>query len=138
MNKASLRFVFGFVLTLGAAAGTCSAASRVAFQAAWPPEIWQPAPQHGMVWLPGQNVFAGGVSLYVAPFRSSLHPADAARILAADVTRFQRLQAFPNLVVLSGLANRAHWLAYVRRTATGSEGYVSFLPFGGTPCVDCL
>lgn len=137
MNKASLHFVFGFVLTLGAAADTCGAASREALRVVQLPEIWQPAPHHGIVWLPGQTVFAGGVALYVAPFRSVLHLVDAARVLATDVTRFQRLQTFPNLVVLSGLANRAHWLAYVQRTATGSEGYVSFLPFGGTLCVDC-
>lgn len=98
---------------------------------------WHPPSVPGIVWLQTQQLSAGKGLIYVTPFRSRLHVAHAARVIAANTVWYQRIQFFPNLVVLSGLYGNGHWLGYLQGSVTGTRGYISFLPYGGTECVDC-
>lgn len=79
----------------------------------------------GIYWLEPQLVQSQGVKLGLLPFTSSLSVAAAARALAENTLKFQRLQVFPGLVVLSGFHQHMHWLAYIQQSPQGTQGYVS-------------
>ena len=92
---------------------------------AQPIHVYVPSKIEGVYWLAPQIVQSKGVTLGLFPFTSSLPAAAAARALAENTLKFQRLQVFPGLVVLSGFHQHMHWLAYIQQSPQGTQGYVS-------------
>lgn len=80
-------------------------------------------------WNAPWNVRANGQHLSVETFTSVLPPDRVVRKLVQGNARYDRYLVADGRMLLSGLANGAHWVAEVAGHPDGAQGYVSALYF---------
>lgn len=109
----------GLVLLLGLGGHVSHAA---------PPIIMGSALVDGWQWAVSQSFDLPGARLSQQSFQTDDSPAQAARrIVARPDTVFDRLSIIRGHIVLSGLQDGAHWLAWLRASARGTRGMLSVL-----------
>lgn len=82
-------------------------------------------------WLETQAVHLRGVPAYWREFTSQAPAFQAAKSIAQYSDRFQRVMAFKDSVLLSGVRADWHWVAQIQSTPGGSRGRVSMLRVNG-------
>lgn len=82
-------------------------------------------------WLETQEVHLRGIPAYWREFSSQAPAIQAAQSLAQYADRFQRVIAFKDSVLLSGVQAQWHWVAQVQPAPGGSRGRVSMLQIEG-------
>lgn len=78
-------------------------------------------------WSEQQEMQLFGVPVFLRDFTADMPPDRAARSLAANTDRFQRVLALKDKIVLSGIKAHAHWVAELESTPHGVKGIVSVL-----------